>query len=86
MVQRSGHLLGAPLPVQEAVDPSKVRTCNVQVAAGSWIPELYRVIAFYGGNFSDRVTVVPLWIDVQQYILPTINNTHRLCTLSRWNE
>ena len=37
------------------------------------IPELDLVIAFYGGNYSDRVLLIPQWVYVPQYILPAID-------------
>jgi CubicO group peptidase (beta-lactamase class C family) len=38
------------------------------------IPELDLVVAFYGGNYSDRATLVPQNVYVPQYILAAIDN------------
>jgi CubicO group peptidase (beta-lactamase class C family) len=37
------------------------------------IPDLDLVIAFYGGNYSDRVSYVPQQVYVPKYILPAVN-------------
>jgi len=60
--------------------PYRGRTVRAFFAGGNGgqivmgIPELDLVIAFYGGNYSDRGTFVPQWVYVPQYILPAINN------------
>ena len=60
--------------------PYKGRTVRAFFAAGNGgqivmgIPELDLVIAFYGGNYSDRGTFVPQWVYVPQYILPAIEH------------
>jgi hypothetical protein len=40
------------------------------------IPEFDLVIAFYGGSYSDRVSLVPQQEYVPKYILPAIKNAH----------
>lgn len=60
--------------------PYKGRTVRAFFAGGNGgqivmaIPELDLIVAFYGGNYSDRATFVPQWIYVPQYILPAVNN------------
>lgn len=60
--------------------PYRGRTVRAFFAAGNGgqivmgIPELDLVVAFYGGNYSDRATFVPQWIYVPQYILTALDN------------
>ncbi|MDQ3750936.1 MAG: beta-lactamase family protein [Acidobacteriota bacterium] len=60
--------------------PYKGRTLRAFFAGGNGgqivmgIPELDLVIAFYGGNYSDRVLLIPQWVYVPQYILPAVDN------------
>ncbi|HEX8847804.1 MAG TPA: serine hydrolase [Pyrinomonadaceae bacterium] len=39
------------------------------------IPELDLVVAFYGGNYSDRALFIPQWVYVPRYILPAVNES-----------
>lgn len=60
--------------------PYKGRTLRAFFAGGNGgqivmvIPELDLVIAFYGGNYSDRATFIPQWVYVPQFILQAIEN------------
>jgi len=60
--------------------PYQGRTVRAFFAGGNGgqivmgIPELDLVIAFYGGNYSDRALFVPQWVYVPQYILPAVGN------------
>lgn len=60
--------------------PYKGKTVRAFFAGGNGgqivmtIPELDLVIAFYGGNYSDRATFTAQWIYVPQFILPAVNN------------
>jgi CubicO group peptidase (beta-lactamase class C family) len=59
--------------------PYKDRTVRAFFAGGNGgqvvmsIPELDLVIAFYGGNYGDRGTLVPQRVYVPEYILPAID-------------
>ena len=59
--------------------PYKDRTVRAFFAGGNGgqvvmgIPELDLVIAFYGGNYSDSVFLVPQRVYVPEYILPAVN-------------
>jgi CubicO group peptidase (beta-lactamase class C family) len=59
--------------------PYKGRTVRAFMAAGNGgqvvigIPALDLLIAFYGGNYSDRATFTPQWVYVPQYILPAVD-------------
>lgn len=61
--------------------PYRGRTVRAFFAGGNGgqivmgIPELDLVIAFYGGNYSDRATFVPQWIYVSKYILSAVNES-----------
>lgn len=59
--------------------PYKDRTVRAFFAGGNGgqvvigVPELDLVVAFYGGNYSDKVMFVPQSIFVPKYILPAVN-------------
>jgi CubicO group peptidase (beta-lactamase class C family) len=59
--------------------PWKDRTVRAFFAGGNGgqiimgIPELDLVIAFYGGNYSDRVLYVPQRVYVPEHILPSVS-------------
>lgn len=58
--------------------PYRGRTVRAFYAAGNGgqivmgIPELDLLIGFYGGNYSDRVALVPQQVYVPEYILPAV--------------
>jgi CubicO group peptidase (beta-lactamase class C family) len=60
--------------------PFKGRTVRAFFAGGNGgqivmgIPDLDLVIAFYGGNYNDRASLVPQWVYVSQYILPAVDD------------
>jgi CubicO group peptidase (beta-lactamase class C family) len=60
--------------------PYKGRKVRAFLAGGNGgqivmgIPELDLVVAFYGGNYSDRASLIPQWVYVPRYILSAVDN------------